>query len=384
MGTVSPTLRIMHKLFLTSIFYVCSFMAAFAFILPTVVSANTVLRTGDSISVSDEQIVEGDFYTLGSNVSVSGTVTEDFYNISESLTTNGSIGADLFAVAREVQMHASVTDDVRILGIDVTIAERINGDLVVIGGELKVLSTASIGGDVLFFGDKATIDGDVGGSVMGFSNQLRLDARVEGDVDVKTGTLTVGERAVIIGDVRLESLNKLVRAQGATIEGDLVENTATQEDFRSHLRDFLVPFMISLFANLTLYLLFRQQVELLIAGTYDRYGINTLIGLSVLIVSPFLAILLMVSILGLFVGIMGILVYLLASLMAFVLAQVILGAVIFRSLKRSQVLTPVSIIVGTVLFHVIAVIPYVGGLLVLLMVALTLGAISNLVYRKLR
>src|SRR3989344_5008966 len=141
--------------------------------IPSVALASSVMRTGEAVSVAADQAVEGDFYGLGN---------------------------------------------------DVTVAGEVQGDLVVLAGTLKVLSTAKISGDILFFGTDAEISGEVGKSIFGTSERMRVEGVVSGDIDVKTGTLTLGERADITGMVKYASSNEIVRAQNARVAGQVIQN----------------------------------------------------------------------------------------------------------------------------------------------------------------
>ena len=46
-------------------------------ILPFIALAETVVRTGDSVSVEKDQRIEGDFYTAGSILNISGEINGD-------------------------------------------------------------------------------------------------------------------------------------------------------------------------------------------------------------------------------------------------------------------------------------------------------------------
>lgn len=357
------------------------------FLLPLFVSANTIVRTGDSISVANDQVVEGDFYAVGSNVSMSGEVTEDFFSITGKLTSNGSVGEDMLVIAGSAQIHATVTDDVRILAGDATIASHVSGDVIVIAGTLHILSSASIEGDVLFYGEYATVEGSVGGSVMGTSNTLRIDAVVGKDVDVKSGTLTLGEKAVVNGDVRLQSSNELVRAQNATIIGDVAMSDVVDsntKDSKQIARNLLVPLLISLFAALSAYLLFRRHIEILVFGAQEQLGVAMVVGLGGMLFGPVVILLLFVTVLGIFVGLVGLFVYLLGLIVAFVLSQIILGSILVKLATKRNEVTPYSIAIGAVAFHVCALIPVIGGLFMIAMVSLAFGSFFRLLYKHTR
>src|SRR5680860_1466974 len=91
----------MSKVFLMSI-------VVTVFVFPVLVSAETVLRAGESVSISADQTVEEDFYALGGTVSMSGVIVGDMYSMGGGVTVNGSISEDLSVAGGSVQVHGPV------------------------------------------------------------------------------------------------------------------------------------------------------------------------------------------------------------------------------------------------------------------------------------
>ena len=304
----------------------------FLAILPLSVHAETVLRVGEDISVGADQVVDGDYYvSVGpfGDTSMSGSVMGDMY----AFGANGSIHSDLTIVGGTTQLHATVTDDVRIIAGEITIADHIGGDLFVLGGVLKVLSTAQVDGDILFFGGDAEISGTVGGSVLGTSERIRIDAEVGKDVDIKTATaLTLGENARIAGSVKYASTESLVRAQQASIEGEVVKNDYAVSSIapEQHIRTLLIPLFIALFASLSLYLLFRTQLQQLVQNLFLHPLKNAAIGLSVAVLVPLLSIILILTVLGALIGFIGFFFAFLTYALAYAISGVVVGAFLAR------------------------------------------------------
>ena len=349
--------------------------------LPFFAGAETVLRTGEKIFVEVDQIVDGDFYALGGTISVSGTIKGDIYAIGGTVTLNGDIEGDVMLVSGTSQIHASVADDVRILGGEVTIAEHVGGDVFVIGGVLHVLSTASIDGDIFFFGGEGEINGVIGGSIMGTSEFLRIDAPVAGNVDVRTSRgLTLGSRADIGGDVRYASVSEITRSPDAVVVGEVVRNSVSETD-ALNFRKLLIPFFMLLFAVLSLYLLFKKELQILSDNAIKSYGRNGLIGLGTVILAPIAAILLMVTVLGFLVGLMGLFFLAFLYVISFVLSSVVIGGVLRKLLTKSSQLSLVWIIAGVVVLHILLVIPLIGPFFVLAVFVITLGTLVHSLYK---
>ena len=141
---------------------------------------------GEDATFAVDQMVEGDLYWAADTVVISGEVTDDLLLLGSDITVTGKVGADLLTLGGRVDVHGSIGDDARIVAGDVVISGEVQGDLIVVASSLKVLSTAKISGDLMFFGDSADISGEVGKSVLGTSNTIRIDGSILGDVQVNT------------------------------------------------------------------------------------------------------------------------------------------------------------------------------------------------------
>lgn len=361
-------------------------LAVLLFVSPyAVASANTVVRTGDSVAVANNQNVDGNFYGIGSTVALSGAIAGDAVVMGGNVTVNGSITDDLFALGGTVSLSASMTEDVRIIAGDVTISEPVGGSLVVLAGRLTVLSTATIGGDVLFYGGDATIDGAVGGKVLGNAERVRVNGAVGKGVDISTPNLTLGDQANVTGDVRYVSNTELVRATGAVVTGEVSKNDAPQsETSGTDLRALLVTLLMSLFATLSLYLLFRRHVEQIAAAAPTHVGVKSVIGFVTLIAAPITILILLVSVLGIFVGIIGILGFLVLLFLGFSLMNVVAGSFLAMVITKKPQTSVLWIVAGAILIQAVLLVPVVGLVAILFLFIVTLGTIVAGAYRMLR
>jgi cytoskeletal protein CcmA (bactofilin family) len=363
---------------------VAVFLAVLTLSVPLSADAETVLRIGKNISVEADQVVDGDYYVSAGpagHTTMSGTVTEDMYAFGGSVTANGSVGKDLTVIAGTSQLHASVTDDVRILAGEATLAEHVGGDLFVVGGKLTMLSTASVDGDVIFFGGEAEINGNVGGSILGTSERLRVDGKIGKDINVKTASLTLGERAIVNGSVTYASLQSVVRAQNAVVEGEVVQNEYTTPSKETDARNALIPVFVALFAALSLFLLFRKELQVLVQEVHLHPLRSGIIGVAVLILGPVLSVILIATILGIFVGIAGVALSVLAYVLGYALSGVVLGSFLAKLFTQKVHVSLMWIVIGTFALHALLMIPVVGVFVFFAVFVLTVGAVSYSTYK---
>lgn len=355
-------------------------------LIPTIVQAETVVRLGDAITVEEAQVVDGDYYvSVGpfGNTTMSGDVNGDMYALGGSVTANGNIAEDVFILSGITQFHASATGDVRMVTGEAVVANHVGGDLFVLAGTLNVLSTATIDGNIYFFGGSGTIDGKVAGSVLGTMERLRLDGQVGDRVDVKAiDGLTLGSRTSVEGDVRYESIRDLVRAPEAVVEGE-VSSVPMAGDDSDDLRANLIPLFIVLFATLSLYLLFRKELEQLISRIGNNYTKHALAGLSVIILGPIVSVILMITVLGLIVGVATLALTVILYALGYALSGVLVGAILSQVIIKQKTVSLVWITVGTVSLYLISFVPIIGPILVLTAVAVSIGGLAVSLYRLL-
>lgn len=351
-------------------------------LLPGMALAETVVRTGESVSISNDQVVENDFYVTAGNISMSGEVRQDMYAVGGSVTINGPVGVDFTALSGTTQIHAPVSDDVRVIGGEVVIADHVGGDVFVIGGLLKVLSSASISGDVYFYGGEADISGSVDGSIMGAADSVRIDGAVGSGVDMIVGRgLTLGDRASVRGDVRYESPSELTRSQDAVVDGSVVRNEVDKET-ESWTKELpLVSAFVLIFAALCAYLFFRERLQSMVTEIYHNPGRSGLIGLLVLFLVPIAIILAFVTVLGALLGVVGLLLWLLLLSLAYVLTAVTVGALAFALVNKTPTVSLASVLFGALLIQLLYFVPVIGALAVLVCFVLTLGVLAYQIYR---
>jgi len=354
------------------------------FVLPTVVLAETIVRTGESVTVGADQSVEGTFYGVGGTVVTSGQVDGDVVLAGGTVTLNGEVSDDALIIGGTVGVYGPVGDDVRIVGGDVTIADTVDGSVAVIGGVVRILSSANVTGDVLVYGGNVTIEGAVNGQILGNAEQFRIDAPV-GGIDVTTVFLTLGERATVANDVRYVSATEVTRAAGATVGGAITRSDVqVAEAATFEVRTILIQFLVSLFASLSLYLLFRTLLERLVGGVSRRLSLSALLGVGVLLIVPIASIIMMVSVLGLLVGMIGMLAYLLVLVIALSLSSVVLGGLLSVWFTKTSRINVLWITVGAISVQVLLLVPFVGPALFLGLFTVTLGGVVHGLYRIVR
>lgn len=361
-----------HKLI--TVFVAC------VWLLPTAVSAETVLRTGDSVAITNDRGVVGDFYGAGNVVTVSGVIEGDFVSLSGRTTLNGQVSGDVLAAGASVDVHGPVGDDVRVLAGEAIVADVVAGDVVVLGGSVNILSTATVTGDVIMYAGQAEISGAVEGNVYGSVGELRINAPVGGAVDVRTRQLSLGDEAAIAGTVSYQSENLVDRSPNAVVSGELLRNDSIYgaDDERNPLRTYALIGLALLFSVLLWQLLSRRTLHQVANNALQYSPRPLLFGFLTLLVTPLVIIILFTSMLGSLVGLVLLVSYLLVLLLSLVAMIAVVGLAVFKALNQVDKRTTVGqLLVGVVVLLLLTQIPVIGALLITAAFLVTFGALLD-------
>lgn len=356
------------------------------FLFPSFSHAGPIIRTGESVSVDSAQTIKGDFYGLGSKVVLSGTSENDAYLAGGTISINAPVLEDLSVVGGVIQIYGEVGDDVRVLGGEVTIAKPVKGDVVVVGNSLTILSTAHVEGDVLFLGEDLVIEGPVIGTIHGNTNRARINADIGGDVLLTAHTLfTIGSNANIHGLVSYESRYDVVRAQEASITGEVhktlyVDNSSYTES----MKGYVVKLLILIFATLSFFLLARRHVTTLTRIIPERFGFYGLVGLASIPATFFISLVLLVSVLGSLVGMAVLLGFVGILCVALILSPLVVGYMVQSLIFKSSQISIRTVGIGFVILVVLSLIPQIIAIVLTIYTIVVVGAICVSVYETLR
>lgn len=351
-------------------------------VVPVPSQADTVIRTGETVSVADEAGVVGNFYAAASIVNISGKIEGDMVAAGGQTTLNGEVTEDVLIFGGSVDVHGPVGGDLRVVAGEVVIAEPVTGDVFVMGGNVSILSTASVGGDVVVYAGDVEIAGPVGGDIIGQSGTLRIDAAVAGNVDVSLTQLVLGDRAEIEGTVSYVSDNLVTRSQNAKVNGDIIRNDPVLTTTPEGLKTVLVPFLITLFTVLVWFLVSKTLLQKVVFTAVSKRPRPALLGLGTFFLAPFAIVILMVSVLGTLVGFIGLVMYLTLVLLALVATTAVTGQLILKTFNQPAAeLTLFTLGAGVIGVSLALLIPVLGPFVIFGLFIVSLGAlVENTLY----
>ncbi len=248
---------------------------------------------------------------------------------------------------------------------------RSGDEQIVLSGELIVPNGQSVSTAVSFNGD-VTIEGTVTETLVVFNGGATITGTVRQDVVVFNGPVVVESGATVGGDIVSRETPRI--ADGADVQGE-VTGVAARFDWEDvglgGRFAWWLGYSISTLVLGVLLLLLAPGLDVALSEVARRLGASIGIGVAVFFLTPILAVLLMVTIVGLPLG-----VFLLLALALLYTVGYVSGAhAIGRLFVKPPASRFVAFLAGWGLVRVLGLVPILGGLAWTLVTIFGLGAL---------
>lgn len=339
---------------------------------------------GEVVTLPAGEVVDRDYFAAGEIVEISGTVNGDAYVAGRQVLVDGRINGDLIAAGGEVRVSGSVSQDARILGGQITVNGEIGRNLTFGGGDIDLGGSASVQGGIVGAGGRINLAGPVGGNAKIASGNLTVSDEINGDLEAAVGELRLTSRAVVKGDLTYWSDREANIDEGAVIAGEVSHKKAYGEVGPSREKVFgiitgfaflvkIISFISTLIVGLLLIHLFPNFNSAAVSTLGSRPWASLGLGLFFLIVVPVVLIVLLATVVGIHLALIGLALYLVSLYLSRIFVMLWAGTAFLRWLGR-EARRGWAFVTGLVIYFILTFIPLFGGLLAFLVLLFGLGA----------
>jgi hypothetical protein len=309
------------------------------------------------------------------------------------------------ALASPVHAEVRVGDDSAFVGGSVTIDEaadgsvhgaagtiRLNapvaGDARLAAGSLELGPNAAIAENASLAGGRLVIKGSVRGDLKAAGGHVTIDGPIGGDASVAAGTLELGPNANIAGRLRF---------RGGTLDKDPAAHVGRGIEHRgSRKQHDAGPF-----GNARGRWIWTAGLMVLAAilaaalpGPSNRMmdelraqpWMAPLLGFLVLTAVPVAAVLVMITIIGIPIGILALLAYAALLLVGYVSAAVVIGGLLLGRFKAEAVQLAAwragAAVLAVLALALVSRIPFLGGFVQFAALVVGVGLVIGLLYRR--
>jgi cytoskeletal protein CcmA (bactofilin family) len=141
-------------------------------------------RTGGQVTVGPNEVLPDDLYATGDIITIDGTIKGDLIAFASEIRINGTVEGQVLGAARTIWVNGTVNDDVRVAAYQLQIGDKghVAHDVNVAAFSFEALNGSNIGGDVYAVAYQGQLNGKLGGSYRGATNGLYIDGEVGHDV----------------------------------------------------------------------------------------------------------------------------------------------------------------------------------------------------------
>jgi hypothetical protein len=345
----------------------------------------TEFRKGDTVQVQKSETIHGDIFMSGQILRIEGTVDGDVYAFGQQVTVSGHITGDLICFSQSARVSGKIDGNIRSFTNNIVISGEVGRSMTGFNEVFTLDTNGSIGHSLTMFSQTVTLDGKVGQDFLGFFQQATLSGFIGGSVEAKGASMNITGGAEIDGKASFEGdkpANVSSDAKLASpVEYKKMEHRSTERGVGYYIWLVIWAAALILFGLVQFGVMpkFASDVVDAAENIGASFGLGVLVLPGVFIAACIACIL----VVGMFVGISTLLLWIIAMLSA----EIVVGTLIGRWImgRTSEFWPSVGrMAIGILILTVITHIPWVGGWAKLAMILWGMGAIALGLYRRLQ
>jgi len=358
---------------------VMGLMLAAALAAASTPAAAQETEAGTVVTVPSGEVREGDLYAAAEAVRVHGRLAGDLVTGAQRVLVDGQVDGDLFAAARTVDLRGLIGDSTRVVGEQVTVDSTIEGDLIAGGNRLQLLEGTVVRGGVAAAASSLEIDGTVEEDLRAAAGELVLRGTVRGNAHVIADRLDLAPDARIEGDLDYRTRIPLSPEAAARVAGAVRYEEPIDDDEEDGSAAWSFLFWTwqagaALLAGLLAVALLRPLVQQLASAIAGETTLGALLGFGAFLIVPVGAAVVMMTLVGLPIGIIAMLLFSVALYLAKLPVAVWAGSELLARAGRPGASPYAAMAVGILGLYLLFEVPWLGGLFWLAATWLGLGA----------
>lgn len=327
---------------------------------------------GQSVEVAAGAPVNDDLLATGNNVTVAGTVNGSAYVAGGTVSMTGPVTGSVAAAGGDVTLGGT-KGAVMAAGGTVTFEGLKARNAAIAAGTVSVDAATNIARDLMLTGGDVMTAGTVGRDLNASGGTIKIGGTVNGNVNAAGGDISLSPGTVIRGNFNYESPKNASIAPGARVLGRTTHTLPKRHGVSrlGRLASAIIGFAMMFLLGAVLLAVFRRGPMEVAAKIVDKPGPSLLWGLITLILTPIAAIIVMVTVVGLPLGIVAMLLYGVGVIVAVVITALALGAVLLKGDNMY-----LQLLLGLVVIYALGAVPFLGGLIWFLVLVFGLGALA--------
>ena len=352
-------------------------------VVPPVAAADADPADDDGV----EHSIGVDRFAAGRAVSLGGTMAGDVFAAGGEVTVDGPVAGDAFLAGAHVDVRGPVDRNLYVAGGSVVASGSVRHNARLVGGSVEVTPAAHFGGALSMAGQSLSFAGTTDDYLQMAGRTATVSGTVGGDVEISAARIEIGPAAHIAGKLRYRSDREPAIAAGALIGGGLERLPGTVHAWNwrdgAHRAVRGVGRGVWFGGTFVLGVLLLLLAPGFLASTSRRaaaeWPLCLGVGFAVLIAVPVAAVLLLITLIGIPLGLLALALYAVVLLLGHVVAAVAVGDYALGRWLPARAAAVGYRVLGflgaLVALWLLRHVPFVGGLVVLFVFLTGVGAL---------
>lgn len=329
-------------------------------------------------------------YIAGGNLTINGTTNGDLYAAGGSITVDGPVQSDANIAGGNVHIAGKIGGDLRATAGTLNINSQISGDALVGGGSITFSDKSAISGDLVVGGGSITLNAPVNGSIKIGGGTVNINSKVRGDVWIRSDqAVTFGPLAEVPGKIKIYSNVDPQIKEGAKVSEPQIEALAKASHNKKGLAAiisawFLIKILALFIVSYALSRMYGRRMLQGVKNMQSKFWTALGTGVAAMIIGPIAFIILLLTGVGYYAGIIEITLYILAFMLSCALGAAFIGSWVLMKLnkKTELVLNWQAIAIGTLIMSLVPLIPIVGWIITFGITLASFGVIVNKIWNS--
>jgi cytoskeletal protein CcmA (bactofilin family) len=244
--------------------------------------------------------VDNDLYVAHRDVIIRSQIDGDLVAAGQSITVDGNVTGDVIVAAQYIKIQSAVGDDLRAAGQHIAVDSTVAGHIVAAGQ--TVIVTQPVGEWAWLAGNTVEVLANVGGDLKIGAQEITINAEVDGNVELIGEKFRLGPDAIVRGELTWRSNYEAEISPDAQIKGKFIKQPLPDYLDESDDDGGLFFTISVIVATMALYLLFSRPLQASANQLAGHPGMSLLLGFAVFMGTPILAVLLLITGIGLWLG----------------------------------------------------------------------------------
>jgi len=347
------------------------------------------IRSGDTVDINSGEVINGDLYAVGGDITINGTVNGDVWVAGRTITINGTVKGAITIAGQIITVNGPVARSARLAGQTIVVNNSIKTDLVAAGSTVYLGNDAIIGTDLLLGCGTAKIAGQIDGNISGGASEITISNGVGGNIKIEAENLTIASTANIQGSLDYTSENEANIQPGAKIGGKVTHQIPEQAEaawpfiaaagIASTIMWKILSFLMALVIGLIIIFTVRRRITSM-ADSIKSNPLSSLgWGALILVATPIAAIIVCCTVIGLPAGIIGLVLYGIAIYLSQIPVALCIGRLIigrFREVESKGIMVG-TLATGLAILTILGCIPIIGFIVGLATAIFGLGSLIS-------